>query len=325
MSGEHALLTLPQLLATGTCLLVIITASSWVLLRQEKETKQLHARIDVVATPYARADPLQAKSRKGSDDTDGSLALVKISGVFGYKAARASHYPVKGPVVVFTTLLIGLVLSQVAASVVGEAARFAIPAVWIFLSRRTFKSFEARRASRLYNQFPDALAMIVRSVRVGIPVSEAVRNVSREALEPTAAEFLILSDQLAIGVALDEALRDVAGRNNLPEYRFFSTALTLQAQTGGGLSETLENLADVIRKRVAVRKRAYALASEARTSTYILAALPVFTGLALAAINPSYISLLFIDSTGNAVLGTAIGMLTTGMWVMRTTISRSLR
>ena len=325
MNGEQALLTLPQLLAAGTGLLVIITASSWLLLRQEKEVKQLHARIDAIATPYARASSLQAKSRIEGDETGVSLALSKLARLFGYDAARASHYPVKAPAVAFTTLLISLALSQVAISVVGEAARLAIPAVWVFLSRRTFKSFEVRRASRLYNQFPDALAMIVRSVRVGIPVSESVRNVSREALEPTAAEFLILSDQLAIGVALDEALRDVAERNNLPEYRFFATALTLQAQTGGGLSETLENLADVIRKRVAVRKRAHALASEARTTTYILAALPVVTGLILALINPSYISLLFTDSTGNAVLGTAVGMLATGMWVMRTTISRSLR
>lgn len=325
MNGEGALLTLPQLLATGTGLLAVITGSSWVLLRQEKEMKQLHARIDTIATPYARASSLKVKSRRESDETGGSRALSKVARLFGYDATRASHYPVKAPVVAFATLVVSLVLSQIATSVVGEAARLAIPALWVFLSRRTFKSFEARRASRLYNQFPDALAMIVRSVRVGIPVSEAVRNVSREALEPTAAEFLILSDQLAIGVALDEALRDVAQRNNLPEYRFFATALTLQAQTGGGLSETLENLADVIRKRVAVRKRAYALASEARTSTYILAALPVFTGAALGLINPAYISLLFTDSTGNAVLGTAVGMLTTGMWVMRTTISRSLR
>ena len=325
MTNDSALLTLPQLLGTGAGLLVVIAASSWVLLRDDKEVKQLHARIDTIATPYARANPLHTKARRQTDSKGDSRAMAMLSKVFGYNPARASHYPVKAPVVVFATLLISLVLSQVGTSVVGELARLGIPVCWAFLSRRTFKVFEGRRGARLYNQFPDALAMIVRSVRVGIPVSEAVRNVSREAMEPTATEFLILSDQLAIGVALDEALRDVAERNNLPEYRFFATALTLQAQTGGGLSETLENLADVIRKRVGVRKRAYALASEARTSTYILAALPVFTGVVLALINPAYISLLFTDSTGNAVLGTAIGMLVTGMSVMRTTITRSLR
>lgn len=325
MSAEGPLLTLPQLLASGAGLLVVITASSWVLLRQEKEAKQLHARIDIIATPYARANPLMVKARRQDDKKGGARALSLVAKVVGYESSRANHYPVKAPVVVFAALVLSVVLSQIATLVFGEIARAAIPVVWVLLSRRIFKTFEGRRASRLYNQFPDALAMIVRSVRVGIPVSEAVRNVSRECLEPTATEFLTLSDQLAIGVALEDALREVAERNNLPEYRFFATALSLQAQTGGGLSETLENLADVIRKRVAVRKRAYALASEARTTTYILAGLPVLTGVVLAAINPGYISLLFTDSTGNAVLGTAVGMLTTGVTVMRTTITRSLR
>ena len=120
-------------------------------------------------------------------------------------------------------------------------------------------------------------------------------------------------------------MRDCAARNRLPEYRFFATALSLQAQTGGGLTETLENLSDVIRKRVAVRNRAYALASEARTTTYILAALPVITGGMLALVNFGYISLLFTNSTGNMILGGAISMLCIGMFTMRTIISRSLR
>lgn len=325
MSGEAPLLTLPQLLAAGAGLLVVITASSWVLLREEKEAKQLHARIDTIATPYARANPLVAKARREGDKASGGRVRSIAAGVLGYDPSRASHYPVKAPLVVFAALLVALLVSQVATSLFGGVARLAIPALWVFFSRRTFKSFEARRTGRLYNQFPDALGMIVRSVRVGIPVSEAVRNVSRECMEPTATEFLMLSDQLAIGVALEDALRDVAERNNLPEYRFFATALSLQAQTGGGLSETLENLADVIRKRVAVRKRAYALASEARTTTYILAGLPVLTSVLLAVINPGYIDVLFTDSTGNAILATAVGMLTTGMSIMRTIITRSLR
>ena len=102
---------------------------------------------------------------------------------------------------------------------------------------------------------------------------------------------------------MEDALRDVAGRNQLPEYRFFATALTLQAQTGGGLSETLENLADVIRKRVAARKRAYALASEARTTTYVSWQASQFvTCGGLALLNPSYVALLFTDPTGNMIL-----------------------
>ena len=111
----------------------------------------------------------------------------------------------------------------------------------------------------------------------------------------------------------------------LPEYRFFATALALQAQTGGGLSETLDNLAEVIRKRVAMRSRAQALASEAKTSTYILAALPVVTGGLLGVINPTYIGVLFTESAGNKLLGFAIGMLAVGMTVMRLIIAKALK
>ena len=325
MSANAALLTLPQLLACGTALVAMMGASSWFLLRQDRARRQLLVRIEAIATPYARANPLLEMGQRSGAQSAGARLWAACSGLFGYDPNRASHYPMKASVVLGAALLLALALSQLGSTMLGPMARLLVPVVWIGASRRAFSTFERRRSGRLYLQFPDALAMIVRSVRVGIPVSEAVRNVSRDALEPTSVEFALLSDQLAIGVALDEALRDIAARNRLPEYRFFATALTLQAQTGGGLAETLENLADVIRKRVAVRNRAVALASEARTSTYVLAALPVLTGAALGVLNPGYIGLLFTDPTGNMVLAAAAGMLGTGMFVMRTIISRSLR
>ena len=325
MSGGGGLLTLGQLLAAGAFLLVVLGASSWFLLRQDKELKQLGARIDLVATPYARAAPLGEKTRRDNGPKEAGKVASWLSRLFGYNPRRKDQYPAKWPVLVGFALVVALVVRQVAGSFVGPLAWLGLPVAWVFLSRKAFGYFEQRRAGVLYVQFPDALAMIVRSVRVGIPVTEAVRNVAHEAMEPTATEFGLLADQLAIGVQLEDALRDVAGRNQLPEYRFFATALTLQAQTGGGLSETLENLADVIRKRVAARKRAYALASEARTTTYVLAGLPVLTSGALAVLNPSYVSVLFTDPTGNMILGVAVGMLVTGIFVMRKTISATLQ
>jgi tight adherence protein B len=110
----------------------------------------------------------------------------------------------------------------------------------------------------------------------------------------------------------------------VPEYRFFATALALQNQTGGGLSETLENLAEVIRKRVGLKARARALASEAKTSAGILAALPFLTGAVLAVVNFDYVSLLFNDPGGQQVLTVALIMLGVGIMVMRSIIRRSL-
>ena len=325
MSNAGGLLTLTQLLLAGAFLLALLIGSSWVLLQQDKEARQLQQRISVVATPYARATPLFETARRDPGPAGAGRVVTAVLKLFGYNPQRKDQYPAKGPVVVFFALIAAALFCQLATSLAGPLARFATPVLCVVLSRKAFGWFEQRRASVLYNQFPDALAMIVRAVRVGIPVTEAVRNVSREAQEPTATEFTILSDQLAIGVSLEDALRYVAARNQLPEYRFFATALALQAQTGGGLSETLENLADVIRKRVGARKRAFALASEARMSTYILAALPLVAAGALALINPTYFMTLFTEPAGNTVLEIAVGMLSTGIYVMRTTITKVLR
>ena len=142
-------------------------------------------------------------------------------------------------------------------------------------------------ASILYAQFPDALAMIVRAVRVGIPLSEGIHTVAREATPPTGPEFGLLYDRVAIGVTLEDALREMAGRNQLAEYRFFATALALQSRTGGGLTEALEGLADVMRRRLALKARGLALAAEAKTSIMILASLPFVSGGALGGVEPA--------------------------------------
>jgi len=324
VTAATGLLSLPQLMGLGFAMLVVMAAASWAVLRQDNEAKELRSRIDTVATPYARANALtETAVRAGPTDTGRLVALV--SKFFGYNALRRDQYPAKAPVVVFLTLVLAGLLGHILALWLGEIVRFATPVIWIALCRYAFSYFEKRHANVLYGQFPDALGMIVRAVRVGIPVPEAVRNVAREALEPTASEFALLSDQLSIGVPLDEALREVALRNQLQEYRFFATALSLQAQTGGGLSETLENLADVIRKRVGARKRAYALASEARTSTYVLAGLPLVTAGALALISPGYLDVLFTTPLGNNILGAAVALLCIGMFAMRTTISKTLQ
>ena len=325
MRRDGALLTINELLGCAALLLLLMSASSWLLIRWDNEARQLLTRINEFATPYARASALNRMGRRQVSDSHGARLRSALAALMGHQSDRASQYPVKAPIIVILAFILAVVISQVFVSLLGPVARLALPLLWIATCRRTFTWFEQRRSNQLYRQFPDALAMIVRSIRVGIPVSEALRNVSLEALEPTNAEFALLNDQITVGVALDEALSGLATRNQLSEYRFFATALSLQAQTGGGLSETLENLADVIRKRVAIRNRAYAMASEARTSTYILAALPVVAGVAVSILNPAYAALLFTDPTGQAVLAVTVAMLGTGMLVMRTIISRALR
>lgn len=319
-------LTLLQLVLLGAALVAAMACAAALVLRDERRAKRVAGRLSLAVTPYARVNVLATMGRDAPAAGRSRARLGHtLAAWFGHDPARADQLPC--PVwAVFAAAGAGaavaaLVLSRVA----GSAAWLAVPPVWVIAGRALFGHLARRRAAKLYLQFPDALGMIVRSVRVGIPVSEAIRAVAREASAPTGVEFTRLSDQVAVGVALEDALRDLAARSGLPEYRFFATALSLQAQTGGALAEMLDNLGDVIRKRVAARGRAHALASEARTSSYVLAALPVVTGGGLAVLNFSYIQLLFTDPVGNMVLAAAVGMLGTGMGVMRLIIARSLR
>jgi tight adherence protein B len=123
---------------------------------------------------------------------------------------------------------------------------------------------------------------------------------------------------------MDDAMNKMARRSGLPEYRFFATALALQNQTGGALSETLENLADVIRKRAALKAKGMAMTSEAKATAAILAALPIILGALLWVLSPAYISLLFTDATGRSLFGAAVVSLITGLFVIRTIIRKSL-
>ncbi len=169
-----------------------------------------------------------------------------------------------GWIVVAVTFTLAAGAHQLLAGLAGMLSWLVIPGGWIMMSRMFFGFFDRRQREMMLQQFPDALAMIVRSVRVGIPVQESIRTVAREAPHPTGPEFSRFVNEIAVGVSMEDALGQLARRSGLPEYRFFATAISLQTQTGGTLSETLENLADVIRKRAALKAKGHALTSEAR-------------------------------------------------------------
>jgi tight adherence protein B len=247
-----------------------------------------------------------------------------VASVFAFHPGKLDQYPVPWWVVLGVTFAAARVAAGLLSDVIGPFGIVSWPVVWIGLCRTFFGWVTSRRQELLVQQFPDALTMIVRSVQVGMPVLSAIAAVSREAPAPTSLEFARLVNQVSIGVPLDAAAADMAMRNDLPGYRFFAITLALQAQTGGGLSETLDNLADLIRKRLALRERGHALSSEARTSSMILGGLPVVIGLGLWAVNPDYMALLFTTSAGRAILGAAVLSLTCGGLVMRSIIKRSL-
>lgn len=306
--------------------LMLMGLASMALLRMQARQEQVRLRFARVVGPYQRS-----RTSLASASTSGVGFAVTaegvgpfLAGLFGFDPALGDHYVLRWWVALGATLLVAVMATKLGSSLGGKLAWFGLPLEWVMLSRGFFNWCRRRRQDKLFQQFPDALAMIVRAVRVGIPVTDSIQAVGRELEAPTGPEFARLSDELAIGMLLEDALRAMAERNGLQEYRFFATALALQSQTGGGLSETLENLADVIRKRVAVRQKGEALSAEAKMSSMVLASLPPLAAVGLYLMNSAYIVLLFVDPFGQKILAGAIVMLGGGIWSMKALIRKSL-
>jgi tight adherence protein B len=185
-----------------------------------------------------------------------------------------------------------------------------------------FLRFKIRRRQKHFmDDFADALESMMRLLKAGMPVSEAIKMVAREFTGPMGEEMERIFDQQKIGVPLPEAVLDAARRMPLTEMQMFATAIAIQTQTGSSLSEVLQNLANVIRARFSLKRKVQALSSEAKASAGIIGALPVLVGLGLYFINPEYIELLFTDSTGKFLLGCAVAWMGVGVLVMRQMIN----
>lgn len=321
MSG----LGLPVLIAVACLLLSGMAALGVLMHRTQQQSQRVNARVRGVTGAAQRAIPLPSRPIARAAAPRSRSLTERVGGLFGYSKARARHHPIPAWLVLVLTLAVARGLAALVTGMVGPIALAGVPVAWVLLSRSVFNLLTERRTRKLLAQFPDALQMIVRAVRVGMPVSEAMRLVSREAQQPSAAEFEVIANELSIGTSLEEAIKGLAERTGVPEYQFFATALSLQAQTGGGLTETLEGLADVIRKRLALRAKGSAMAAEARASAMVLSALPFVSFGGMFVINRPYIAMMYTTDTGLRMLGMGLASMFVGVLVMRWLILRSLR
>ena len=183
--------------------------------------------------------------------------------------------------------------------------------------RFILKKMAARRQKKFLMEFPDALEAVVRLLKAGMPVSEAVLMISREFTGPVGEEMSRVYDKQKIGVPLHEAALDATKRMPLAEMKMFATGLSIQAQTGSSLSEVLMNLSGVIRARFRLKRKIKALSSEAIASASIIGALPNVVAGGMYFVNYDYLQVLFVTPTGNFLLGIAGGMMLVGIFVMR--------
>ena len=152
-----------------------------------------------------------------------------------------------------------------------------------------------RRVAKFNSNFPDAIELMVRGLRSGLPITETLGIVAGEIIGPVGAEFRAVTDKMKIGRTMEVALQETADRLGTPEFQFFVITLAIQRETGGNLAETLSNLADVLRKRAQMKLKIRAMSSESKASAYIVGSLPFIVFGLVYMMNPDYMGGFFTD------------------------------
>ena len=192
---------------------------------------------------------------------------------------------------------------------VGAALGFALPFVVLNIKReRRMRAFE--------EQFPEGLDLIARALKAGHAFATGLKMVADEMPDPVGPEFRKTFDEQNFGLPLKDALDNLTHRMPLLDVRFFSTAVLIQRETGGNLSEILENLAHVVRERFKILRQVRVYTAHGRFTGYVLLALPAVLCIALSFINPEHMNLLFRERIGQMMLMGALGMQTIGyLWI----------
>ncbi len=223
------------------------------------------------------------------------------------------------------TALLGLCLAAAASGLLlGQSplvSLVVLPAAVLALARFHLARRIAGRERQFLALFPEAIDLIVRGVRAGLPVTEALRAVGEDVRDPVGQIFREAASAIKIGMTLEDALGSVARLMPVAEFKFFAISLAVQQETGGNLAEILSNLSNMMRRRDQVKLKIRAMSSEARASAMIISALPIVVGLIIYYVNPDYLQVLFTDSRGQMLLGSAAFSMLFGSFV----ISRMIR
>lgn len=211
----------------------------------------------------------------------------------------------------FLGLLILAASGSTAMAVLGFLVGAYAPYVWVRLKKK-------QRVAQMETQLPDTIDLIARAVRAGHPLSEGLRMAAEEAPEPLASEFRVTFEEQRFGLPFDDALLGLGDRVEVVDVRILVTAVLVQREVGGNLTEILEQIATTMRARFTLKRQVQVYTAQGRMSGYTLAALPILVGLAISVINPDYIRVLFAEPLGQAMLGGAAVLQVIGfLWIRR--------
>lgn len=303
--------------------IMLITGVIAAMMMQNKAQKQIHLRAIKIMNTYSTAvsveeklsslrkqdaNPLIAKIFQGLPTLKNVRSKVeKLGGAYTLKmfAVRMVIYFI----VTFFLFKIMFGMNLVLALTLCLLLSYMIPNIG--LNRRISK-----RNQTFLRLMPDALDLIVRGLRSGLPVTESMQTVAEEIGEPIKSEFLAISSAIRVGMSFEDAMFEAAKKLELNEFNFFAISIALQRETGGNLAEILENLSETIRARAMMKLKIKAISSEARASSYIVGSLPFIVSAVLLLTSPDYLNPLIEEFSGNIALAIAICMFTFGMFVM---------
>jgi tight adherence protein B len=244
------------------------------------------------------------------------------------KQSRRRRYSIKGQIAQaglnltpsvywIMSAVLGAVLAVVGLVVQGPIGAGMAFFVGLFgLPRWFLGAMVAGRQKKFANQLADAIDVIVRGVKSGLPLNQCLRIIAAESPDPLKSEFQALCDGQAMGVPLDVGMQRMYDRMPLPEVNFFSIVLVIQQKTGGNLSESLGNLSAVLRSRKLMKEKVKALSAEANASAMIIGSLPLVVMGMVYLTRPQYISVLFTDPVGHLILLGCAVMMSLGIFIM---------
>jgi tight adherence protein B len=310
------------LILLGGLLLLSLLLATLALVRSGSG-HELRARVQGVSRPSNATAVLPGIRR--SRPTEGRLRL-RLFRALNYHPDIPQEQVIAWPLVA----LLGMVATGLAAACLHSIAGAALalgtaPLVGLLVVRWVFGWQHRRYCDAIFLQIPESLGLMVRAIRAGLPLAEAIRNISTEMPAPTRDEFARVAGDMAIGRPVEAALARLHDRTGLTEYAFLAVTLGLQSQTGGSLAETLENLAEMVRKRVAMAKRAKALAGEAKAQAGLLVVLPFLAALGMSLIQPFYIQAFTQNPAGQRMAIVGLGLMLLGLLTIRWLIRQAGR
>jgi tight adherence protein B len=258
----------------------------------------------------ARKGPLPALDRALGGTARGSRLghWIEQSGV---RASISGVLMIAVACAVMMAFVVGVVTRASWGLPVGAALGFAAPFLILKMKRR-------RRLNSFEERFPEALDLIARALKAGHAFATGLKMVADELPEPVGPEFRKTFDEQNFGLPLKDALDNLTARVPILDVRFFATAVMIQRETGGNLSEILENLGHVVRERFKILRQVRVYTAHGRLTGYVLLGLPAFLGVALMFINPDHMNLLFREALGQKMLTAAIVMQLFGyMWIQK--------